>query len=78
MSMGSGCSYTQDWSDWSAKTGGTPLASFNWDNDCNEKVAVQSLTVSREKRELLSASECRLMTGIMKKKTYRQILIIRI
>ena len=32
--------YTQDWSDWSAKTGGTPLASFNWDNDCNEKVAV--------------------------------------
>lgn len=32
--------YTQSWSDWSAKTGGTPLASFNWDNDCNEKVAI--------------------------------------
>lgn len=32
--------YKQDWADWSSKTGGTPLASFNWDNDCNEKVAV--------------------------------------
>lgn len=32
--------YKQDWADWSAKTGGTPLASFNWDDDCNEKVAV--------------------------------------
>lgn len=32
--------YKQDWTDWSTKTGGTPLASFNWDNDCNEKVAV--------------------------------------
>lgn len=32
--------YTEDWVDWSAKTGGTPLASFNWDDDCNEKVAV--------------------------------------
>ncbi len=32
--------YKQDWADWSAKTGGTPLASFNWDNDCNEKVAI--------------------------------------
>lgn len=32
--------YKQSWADWSEKTGGTPLASFNWDNDCNEKVAV--------------------------------------
>lgn len=32
--------YTQDWADWASKTGGTPLASFNWDDDCNEKVAV--------------------------------------
>ncbi len=32
--------YTQDWADWTSKTGGTPLASFNWDDDCNEKVAV--------------------------------------
>ena len=32
--------YTQDWVDWASKTGGTPLASFNWDDDCNEKVAV--------------------------------------
>lgn len=32
--------FKQDWADWTAKTGGTPLASFNWDNDCNEKVAV--------------------------------------
>ena len=32
--------YAQDWADWSSKTGGTPLASFNWDNDCNEKVAI--------------------------------------
>lgn len=34
--------YKQDWADWSSKTGGTPLASFNWDNDCNEKVAVSA------------------------------------
>ena len=26
--------YTQDWADWASKTGGTPLASFNWDDDC--------------------------------------------
>ena len=32
--------YTQDWADWASKTGGTPLASFNRDDDCNEKVAV--------------------------------------
>ena len=32
--------YKQDWADWTSKTGGTPLASFNWDNDCNEKVAI--------------------------------------
>ena len=32
--------YTQDWADWASKTGGIPLASFNWDDDCNEKVAV--------------------------------------
>lgn len=34
--------YQQDWSDWMAKTGGIPLASFNWDNDCNEKVAISA------------------------------------
>ncbi len=32
--------YKQDWADWSSKTGGMPLASFNWDDDCNEKVAI--------------------------------------
>ena len=32
--------YEQDWADWSSKTGGVPLASFNWDDDCNEKVAI--------------------------------------